>query len=344
MIELKNVCVDLPGFCLKDVSLRIPDASFFSLLGPTGSGKSVLLEAMAGLLPLSRGQVLLDGRDITALPPEERGFGIVYQDCALFPHLSVKKNILYGLKYHGVPEGEGRRRLKRLAGRLRIDHLLGRGTAKLSGGEQQRVALARALIVEPRVLLLDEPLSALDPAFRQDVQKMLGSLHKELGVTFFMVTHDFDDVLFLADRAAVIRQGAIMQQGPTREVFDHPASAFVAGFVGMKNVFAVRVQNGAARVGDMEFPAPGVNGEVTHLAVRSENVLLRAEGDGPAASEGYAAQVGDIHPCGFSVEAEVQCGGVVFRAVVSRRRAMKLGLAPGLGVRMVVPGDALHYF
>lgn len=344
MIELQNVSVRLPGFSLEDVSLSIPDASFFALLGPTGAGKSLLLEVMAGLLPVDNGKVMLDGKDITGLSPEKRGFGIVYQDCALFPHLSVQKNILYGLKYHGVPENAGRERLAYLAGRLRIAHLLERGVANLSGGEQQRVALARALIVEPRVLLLDEPLSALDPAFRQDVQKMLRSLHEELSVTFFMVTHDFDDVLFLADRAAVIRQGRIMQEGPTREVFDHPKSRFVAGFVGMKNVFAVEARGGIARIGELELSVPGMNGEVSHLAVRPENVLLRALGGGGASPNTFTARVLDIHPCGFSVEAEVECRGAVFRAVVSRRRAAKIGLEPGVAVQMIVPGDALHFF
>lgn len=344
MIEVRGLSVEVPGFALRNVDLSVNDGGFFALIGPTGSGKSLLLEALAGLMPVRSGKVLLDGRDVTGLPPENRGLGIVYQDCALFPHLSVRKNIAYGLRYHKVDDSEAGKRVRRLADRLAIGHLLERGTSKLSGGERQRVALARALVVEPKVLLLDEPMSALDPAFRQGVQRMIHELHKELDLTFLMVSHNFDEVLNLADRAAVIRDGALEQTGGVREIFERPGNAFVADFVGMKNVLPVSSNGGSVLCGELEIRPCRANADAEYAAFRPEEVVLRLPGESEPGANAFDGVVTGVFPRGFSLEVEVDVRGKSLLAIVTRRRADKLGLEPGLEVLARVPEEAVHLF
>ncbi|MEJ2723858.1 MAG: ABC transporter ATP-binding protein [Deltaproteobacteria bacterium] len=246
MIRVDKLCIDLPGFSIRSVDLSIEKGEFFTLLGPTGAGKTLVLEAISGLAPVTSGRIVVENREITRIAPEHRGIGIVYQDYALFPHLNVFQNITYGLRYHRMDHRESQKRVERFIEALNLGGLVNRSVSNLSGGERQRVALARALVVSPSVLLLDEPLSALDPNFREDLRKVLKELHCEMGITFLMVTHDFGEALFLADRAAVISQGRIEQVGKTDEVFQRPATPFVAEFVGMKNVFEAVFQGDKA--------------------------------------------------------------------------------------------------
>jgi molybdate/tungstate transport system ATP-binding protein len=248
MIRIEDLHVRLPEFNLEGIHLHARKGAFFVLLGPTGAGKTVLLESIAGLLPATRGTIHIKNRDVTALPPEKRAISIVYQDSALFPHLSVRKNITYGLRYHAVEPagsaGAGDRggRFDHLVNALGIRHLLERGVAHLSGGEKQRVALARALVVDPDILLLDEPLSALDPNFRMEIRDILQDIHQKTGITVLMVTHDFAEARHLADRIAVIRNGRLEQTGSSEEIFTRPATAFVGRFVGMGNHYEARFE------------------------------------------------------------------------------------------------------
>lgn len=207
MIKTENLNVSLLGFHLYNINLSIKEGEFFVLMGPTGAGKTVLLEAMAGLVPVKSGRIIIGGKDVAKLPPEKRGISIVYQDYALFPHLTVMENIKYGLHFQRVNKKDAEKRTSRLLDELEILHLEKRFPENLSGGELQRVALARALMVNPGVLLLDEPLSALDARFREDVRSGLKKLHRSSGATFLMVTHDFADALSLADQAAVMSDG-----------------------------------------------------------------------------------------------------------------------------------------
>ena len=233
MIVLEDLSIRLPGFCVKGIDLRVAKGEFFAMMGPTGAGKTLILECIAGLVKASQGRITIGGRDVTRLPPEKRRTGIVYQDHALFPHLTVEQNIAYGLRYKkDRPENGGHKHIKDLSQRLGIAHLLKRKVHNLSGGEKQRIALARALAVEPDVLLLDEPLSALDPNFRTDIRAMLADLHHTTGLTCIMVTHDFNDVHCLASRMAVINMGGLEQVDSVENVFQTPCSPFVAQFVG----------------------------------------------------------------------------------------------------------------
>jgi molybdate/tungstate transport system ATP-binding protein len=244
MIKIKNLNLSLPSFNLDNINLEIQKNDFFALIGPTGSGKSLLLEAITGLIPINGGKIFLEGRDITDTAVEKRNLALVYQDFALFPHLTVTKNILYGTPYHKIPKKIAMERFDMLVNTLGLDKITDRNPINLSGGEKQRISLARSLILNPSVLLLDEPLSALDPIFHDEAKELLKKIHEELEVTIIMVSHNFPDVLYLANRAAIIKNGKIMQQGRVKDIFEKPNSTFTADFVGMKNIFPFHVNNG----------------------------------------------------------------------------------------------------
>jgi putative spermidine/putrescine transport system ATP-binding protein len=218
-----------------DVSMEIRDGEFFSMLGPSGSGKTTCLRLLAGFEQLTAGRILLYGQDVSALPPYERPVNTVFQDYALFPHMTVGENIAYGLMIKHVPAPERSRRVEEMLDLVRLPGLAERKPSQLSGGQRQRVALARALVNHPKVLLLDEPLGALDLKLRQQMQIELKSIQQRVGVTFIFVTHDQEEALTMSDRIAVFNSGRIEQIGAPAELYEHPGSAFVAGFVGVSN-------------------------------------------------------------------------------------------------------------
>ncbi|NJB66393.1 molybdate/tungstate transport system ATP-binding protein [Desulfobaculum xiamenense] len=345
MIRMEHLDIVLPGFCVRDVNLDVADGEFFALIGPTGSGKSLVLESVAGLVPQARGRITVAGRDVTALPPERRGVGIVYQDNALFPHLSVMENITYGLRYHRLAGDEAARRVEWLVDVLGLSRIRERGVCNLSGGEQQRVSLARALAVNPPVLLLDEPLSALDPNFREEIRALLKTLHAELGTTFFMVTHDFAEALFLAERVGVLRDGALEQVGPVRDVFCRPRTPFVAEFVGMKNVFEAHFAPGEAVFHGLRCPLPHpVADGCGHVALRPEDLVLSRDGGIPDHYVRYEGNVRTVCDLGFVYEVAVRCGSADFRALMDRRSLMESDIRSGDAVSVGFSAGAVHAF
>ena len=233
MIEIKNITIQFPNFALINVCLTINNGDFFILLGPTGSGKTLMIESIAGIVPVNDGRIFINGQDVTNKPPEKRNVGIVYQDYALFPHMTVMENVRYGLSYQKKQNADDKR-IKDLMEKTGIFKLKDRSVKHLSGGEKQRVALVRALAVKPSILLLDEPLSSLDPCFRDDIQKLLKMLHQNTKTTFLMVTHDFAEALYLGDQAAVLNCGRIEQCGPVNDIFKYPKNAFVEYFIGKR--------------------------------------------------------------------------------------------------------------
>jgi putative spermidine/putrescine transport system ATP-binding protein len=218
------------------VDLVVKEGEFFTLLGPSGSGKTTLLRLIAGFERPDAGRIELGGREVTSLPPHLRDTNTVFQDYALFPHMTVAQNIGYGLRVKGVPTAERRQRVERALRMVRLVGLDKRRPNQLSGGQRQRVALARAVINEPEVLLLDEPLGALDLKLRQEMQLELKRIQQEVGITFVYVTHDQEEALTMSDRMAVMANGQIEQIGPPVEVYERPATEFVAGFIGISNV------------------------------------------------------------------------------------------------------------
>jgi putative spermidine/putrescine transport system ATP-binding protein len=220
------------------VDLEIADGEFFSMLGPSGSGKTTTLRIIAGFELPTAGRVLLHGRDVTNVPPFDRDVNTVFQDYALFPHMTVGQNVAYGLEIRKVPKSERETRVAEAMDMVRLEGFEKRRPGQLSGGQRQRVALARALVNRPRVLLLDEPLGALDLKLREEMQIELKEIQKEVGITFIYVTHDQDEALTMSDRLAVFNRGFIEQVGTPADVYEHPATTFVAGFVGTSNLLA----------------------------------------------------------------------------------------------------------
>ncbi|QSR24847.1 polyamine ABC transporter ATP-binding protein [Nocardioides aromaticivorans] len=236
-IELRNLVKRYNGLAaLRDVSLDLPAGEFVTLLGPSGSGKTTTLNTISGFLKPDEGQVLMNGHRIEAVPPHKRDIGMVFQSYALFPHMTVSANVAFPLKRRKVPKAELRERVGRSLELVGLDGMGGRHPRELSGGQQQRVALARALVFEPSVLLMDEPLGALDRRLRATLQLEFKRIHRELGITFVYVTHDQDEALVMSDRIAVFNNGSIEQVGTAEDLYERPASLFVAEFLGDSNV------------------------------------------------------------------------------------------------------------
>ena len=267
---------------IKDISLDIRDGEFLVLLGPSGCGKTTTLRALAGLETLDRGRILIGERDVTTLPPGRRGIAMVFQSYAVFPHMRVYDNIVFGLRMRHVPEADQRARAQEAAELLEIGHLLERYPAQLSGGQRQRVAVARAMVMRPDVLLMDEPLSNLDALLRLHMRAELKRLHREIRATTVYVTHDQVEALSLGDRIAVMKDGEIVQCAAPMEIYDRPASRFVGGFIGSPPMNfltgTVARSNGAMRVevGGTSIPLPAgtaVAGEVT-IGIRPEHIAV----------------------------------------------------------------------
>ncbi|MDD9304166.1 MAG: ATP-binding cassette domain-containing protein [Desulfobacter sp.] len=277
-LSIENLSIKLGDFELKSLDLNLDQGDYAVIIDPTGSGKSILLECIIGFFQPEKGKIILDGDDIVNDLPEKRGIGIVYQDYALLPHLSVFENIAYGLKK--VEKHNIKTKVEEIAASLKIDHLLERKPDTLSGGEQQRTALARSLVVNPRLLLMDEPFSALDPGTRREIRQLLCDVIDKKCTTVIHVTHDMKDLWALADKAAILRKGQVLQCGSVRQIFERPANKFVAAFVGA-SFWGARVGekiNGETllKLDDFNIMSTdeAIQGERVKVAVRPEEICL----------------------------------------------------------------------
>ncbi|MBZ9997855.1 ABC transporter ATP-binding protein [Mesorhizobium sp. BH1-1-4] len=305
-LRLAGVSKTYGGFrALEPTDLDVKAGEFLTLLGPSGSGKTTLLNLTAGYVEPTAGEIRIGARDVTHMPARHRNIGMVFQNYALFPHMSVGENVAYGLSVRRLPKPEIARRVGEILALMRLDGFADRPVQQLSGGQQQRVALARALVIEPDVLLMDEPLGALDKQLRRSVQLELRRLHQKLGRTTIYVTHDQEEALVLSDRIAVMDGGRIQQVGMVDDLYDRPLNAFVAGFIGESNLLPVRVlstSGGQASVDVEAFrrtiavdAAPGTaTGEPARLLIRPEHIELGLGGDGVAAEIVEVIYLGEL--------------------------------------------------
>lgn len=284
---------------VSDVSLNIRQGEFIAFLGPSGCGKTTTLRMIAGLTAVSEGRILFGDRDVTSMPPYLRNAGLVFQGYALFPHMTVAQNVAFGLEMRKVEKTDIDRRVMDSLKLVKLDHLAERMPSQLSGGQQQRVALARAIAYEPEVLLLDEPLSALDAKLRYEVRTDLRRLQSDLGLTTIFVTHDQDEALSIADRIVVMSAGRIEQVGTPEEIYDRPATRFVAEFIGATNILAVRAEGADLFRSESGLcfalpPGARIDASVTAMAVRPEHVRLVPLDEAPQGVPSIEGVVEDI--------------------------------------------------
>ncbi|HRZ27828.1 MAG TPA: ABC transporter ATP-binding protein [Spirochaetota bacterium] len=347
MLKITGIKKTYDRFSLDIGLMEVAPASHYVLLGPTGSGKTLLMNLVAGLIRPDSGSIEHRGVDITGMSPEERGFGIVYQDSALFPHLDVAGNIGFGLRMKGVRGRELSRSVESIMEDLGINHLLGRRIDGLSGGEKQRVAIARALILRPALIMLDEPFSSLDYMTRQGMMDFIRRIRAEYGPTFFHITHDLDEAMSLADRVAVIRDGRIVQEGLMREIFHSPGDVFVANFTGMRNIYRGRF-SGAGN--DTVFRTePGVDifigrdpGQSEgYVMVRADDIILAKNPVESSATNCLPGVVTEILPKRGINEVSVDIGCPMY-AYITARSVHEMALKKGDRVYVVFKATSVH--
>lgn len=347
MLEIRNISKIYPGFALEDISFQVDDGDYFILLGPSGAGKTQVLEILAGLVRPDHGDIFLDSREITGWKMQSRPFGLVFQDLAVFPHLTVGGNIQYGLQTKGLTRRERHEQVRKQADALEIGHLLDRMPSGLSGGELQRVALARTLIRNPRYLLLDEPLASLDIPLRQGLRSLLKKISMT-GQTIIHVTHDYEEALVLGTQVAVMNNGKIIQSGPADEVFHHPGSEFAARFTGIRNYFPAKLyremerqyaelENGLVlRLTTEETAGKG------YVMIRGEDIFMALENLPTSATNQFKAEITDIEPCAAGFEIKVDAG-IPLYARITRESLQNLGLRTGKTVWVSFKASSVRF-
>jgi len=346
MLSVRNLSKKWAEFSLKNINLDVRDREYFVVLGPTGSGKTLLLELIAGFHRPDKGEIWMDGQNLTDLPPEKRTVGFVFQDYSLFPHLTVEENIGFGLRLRKIPRSEARKKIQQIMRALNISGLAKRYPKTLSGGERQKTALARALVLKPRVLLMDEPLSAVDALARERLRDELKIIHNEFGATTIHVTHDHEEAILLGDRIGVMNNGQIIQVGDPNEIFRRPKSEFIASFMGVENIFRgkSKVKGGVARIdigNGVEVEAVSEKTGEVKACVRPEEIIVSKR---PVRSSGrnvLKGRISEISNRGPTVWLRIDVGRE-FTAVITKKSFMDMNLKVGTGVYLAFKASSVH--
>jgi molybdate/tungstate transport system ATP-binding protein len=345
-LKLDGISKAWKGFELRDVSLDVGDGEYFVILGPTGAGKTLLLEVIMGFHKPDKGRILLGDRDITFVGPQKRGIGYVPQDLMLFPHMSVRQNIGFGLKMRGTEKSDLKRKVDRMLALMELEPLEKQLPVVLSGGEKQKVALARVLVTEPAVILLDEPLSSVDPEAFQGLVEELRRVHRELHSTVVHVTHDQMEAFSLAERVAIMRNGETVQVGSAREVFDHPRNEFVARFLGYENIFhGSTVEHGEKQLlVDVDGFLTKVDGDSKErncvLAVRPEDVDVSLAASDSADLNVLRGEITDYTDLGPILTLKVDAG-ILIKATMTKRAFFEARLDRGQDVAVAFKSSSV---
>ena len=343
-IELSGLTKRFGEIAVDNIELTVPSGEFFSLLGPSGCGKTTTLRLIAGFEQPTSGRILLDGVDVSGVPPHRRNVNTVFQSYALFPFLDVYENVAFGLRHQGVGKADLKGRVNKALDLVAVTSFAKRRPGQLSGGQQQRVALARALVLNPAVLLLDEPLGALDAKLRRSLKIELKALQERVGITFLYVTHDQEEALTMSDRLAVMNAGKIVQIGTPREVYEDPADTYVADFLGAANLMEVDVVSvGALRVGDFTLASnrcEQTSAGPAHAVIRPERV--RIEEHGSAGGNRVPAMVERVVFLGAATQVMLRLAPGVSLQALMQNDGSRPDLAQGTPVHAYLPPDALR--
>jgi len=348
MLRVVDLHKRLGDFELREINIDVEAGEIFVVLGPSGAGKTTLLDCIAGFKTVDRGHIYLDDEDITGLPPEYRNIGYIPQEPALFPHMDVFRNIEYGLKLRGIQREERKRRVLEVAKFLEIDNLLGRYPNDLSGGEKQRVSLARALAIEPKAMLMDEPLAHIDPILREDLRNYIRKIASRLNVPTIYVTHDQSEAFAIADSLAIMNGGLIVEKGKPDKLLDRPKKLFSARFLGYRNIFdgqvAKTLENiSIIEVNNVKFTVPGNYHGYIIIGFRPEDVIVFREKPISSIQNMFKATIKEIINEG-PISRILFDVGIKIEGVITRRSLMELGLKKGEKVYIGIKSTSIRTF
>jgi len=344
MLEVEGISKNYREFHLRDITFSVKGGEHFIILGPSGAGKTVLLEVIAGIIEPGSGRIFLNGEDVTEWPPEKRGLAYIPQNYAIFPNMSVFDNIAFGLRIRKKPKAEIEQKVKELAEILGISHLLNRKPKTLSGGEQQRVAIARALAIEPELLLLDEPFANLDVQTRGRLISEMKRWRRELGFTALHVTHSFEEAVSLGDRVGVMLGGRLVQVGSVREVFSRPTSEEMARFLGFENIIEGIADGRILRTNGISIELPVKALGKVRVGIRPEDIVISARPLRSSIRNTFEAVVEGVEELGPLVRVRLKAGGMELSAFVTRSSVFELGLETGKKVWVGFKASAIHVF
>ncbi|MBC7331877.1 MAG: ATP-binding cassette domain-containing protein [Synergistetes bacterium] len=344
MLKLERVCRKWQEFSLENISFEVREGEYFIILGPSGAGKTLLLELIAGIFFPEKGKIYWNGKDITFLEPEKRHFAYVPQNYGLFPHMSVYENIAYGLRLRKTPESLISKKIKDISSVLGIEHLLNRKPKTLSGGESQRVAIARSLVIEARLLLLDEPFANLDPLTSAKLLSDFKKWRTELNFTAIHVTHSFEEALTLGDSVGIMLDGEIAQLGSIKEVFSKPKDEKIASFLGFENIIEGFAQGYELKANGISIKLPKSFFGKVRIAIRPEDIVLSENPLKSSLRNVFEATVLEIQDLQGVLKVTLKVENLVIKSIITRAAAVELGIHPGKKLFAGFKATAIHVF